>query len=161
MARGNSRIVLVEEVKLRQGNMFSYRHEYDVLLVTTNAMVRKDGALVMGRGAALTATQYWPNLPFHLGRAIQIRPEYGVVVPGGIISGLRIGAFQVKHHWRDEANPDLIMDATLKLKTIAMAFPDAKFALNFPGIGNGKLARETVLPIIERLPDNVDIWERE
>lgn len=139
--------------------MFNYRALYDVLLVTTNAMVRKDGALVMGRGAALEATKLWPNLPYHLGRVIIVRPEYGLVVPGPIVSGPRIGAFQVKHHWREEASPELILYSTLKLKAVATTFPDARFAVNFPGIGNGRLGREVVLPIIEKLPDNVDVWE--
>lgn len=139
--------------------MFNYRHEYEVMFVTTNAMVRKDGALVMGRGAAEAAASLWPLLPYALGKAIKERPEYGLIIPGSLIHGPRIGAFQVKHHWRDEANLPLIMYATLKLKAVASSFPDSTFALNFPGIGNGRLARDVVLPIVLRLPDNVDVWE--
>lgn len=34
-----------------------------------------------------------------------------------------------------------------------------KIHLNFPGIGNGGLKRSNVLPLLERLPDNVKVWE--
>jgi hypothetical protein len=37
--------------------------------------------------------------------------------------------------------------------------PDASVHLNYPGIGNGRLRREDVLPIIALLPDQVTIWE--
>ena len=30
--------------------------------------------------------------------------------------------------------------------------------LNFPGIGNGKLLMEDVLPVIDCLGDNVNVW---
>jgi hypothetical protein len=36
--------------------------------------------------------------------------------------------------------------------------PGVTIAVNFPGIGNGRLRREAVLPIVQ-LPDQVTIWE--
>lgn len=38
--------------------------ENAVYIVTTNSTIRKDGALVMGRGAALEATQSYPGCPW-------------------------------------------------------------------------------------------------
>lgn len=139
--------------------MFSYRHQYDLMFVTTNAMVRKDGALVMGRGAAKEAAEHWPLLPFALGRAIGDDREYGLIVPGSIISGPRIGAFQVKYHWRDKADLMLIHLSADKLRMLAEIFPGSQVALNYPGIGNGQLNKEIVEPLLGFLPDNVDVWE--
>jgi hypothetical protein len=69
----------------------------------------------------------------------------------------RVGFFMVKQHWNDPAHIPTIMRSTAELIEIASQY--VKIDLNFPGIGNGKLKREDVLPIIEQLPDNVHVWE--
>jgi len=40
----------------------------------------------------------------------------------------------------------------------AIAHPDCRIDLNFPGIGNGRLSPDQVLPLIKQLPDNVHVW---
>lgn len=61
----------------------------------------------------------------------------------------------------DRADLDLIRLATGKLYDLLAQTPALKRVdLNFPGIGNGRLNREDVLPIISVLPDKVYIWER-
>lgn len=147
-------------MKLRKGNMFDHVLTYDCILITTNADVRKDGALVMGRGAALEVKKRWPHVPYALGDAIKkIGDPYLLTIPVGISPTIKLGAFQVKHHWMEEAKLDLIAQATIRLKTVAQTFPFMSFALNFPGIGNGKLDRDDVYSLIQHLPDNVDVWE--
>lgn len=145
-------------MKLVKGDLFTFSGEF--LLVTTNSYVKKDGSLVMGRGAAYQAAQLWPDLPFVLGETILEHfgnlSDYNVIIP----KALPVGAFQVKYHWRDGANPQLIKESCDVLSTIARAMPSCKFALNFPGIGNGRLDRDEVLPIIESLPNNVYVYER-
>ena len=37
----------------KYGNMFDHRNEADHLLVTTNSIIKTNGCLVMGAGAAL------------------------------------------------------------------------------------------------------------
>ena len=70
----------------------------------------------------------------------------------------KLGVFQVKRHWADPAELTLIQHATSMLIEWCEEHPDAEVHLNFPGIGNGKLPVESVLPIIEELPDTVNIW---
>lgn len=36
--------------------------------------------------------------------------------------------------------------------------PTVRVALNYPGIGNGRLGIDLVKPIIERLPDQVQLY---
>ena len=55
----------------------------------------------------------------------------------------------------------IIEKATELLNLLAENRPEQRWDINFPGIGNGYLKREDVLKIIENLPDNVYVWERE
>jgi hypothetical protein len=139
------------------GNMFDHVGDYDLFLVTTNSYIKKDGTLVMGRGAAKEAAKKWPHLPKALGDTILPLGTYGVrVTDDHSSSPTRLGAFQVKRHWHDNANLDLIALSCIKLTE----YGEIKIALNFPGIGNGGLDQEKVKPILDRiLPSNIDIWQ--
>lgn len=138
------------------GNMFKASIGLgDSLLVTTNSYIRNDGAVVMGRGAALSAKNKYPDIPYDLGRRITHLGTYGILMPD---RGNFVGAFQVKKHYKDEATVDLIKISTDILVDIASRY-DGMIHLNYPGIGNGKLNREVVQPIIKILPDNVIVWE--
>lgn len=152
---------------LRQGNMFSAAAgKPDVILVTTNAYVKTNGCLVMGRGAALCMMQKYPGIPRIFGDLIRKRFEeaghdsYGLLVAPGIANPM-LGAFQVKHYFKEKAGLDLIRNSTELLHLRASrVWKTLRIFLNFPGIGNGELQREDVLPIIECLPNNVEVWER-
>lgn len=142
------------------GNMLAGIVPGDVYLVTTNSFVRRDGALVMGRGAAKQLALLYPILPFQLGRRIQAScghlGEYNIgVLTNG--SGVSLGAFQVKFNFADEADLELIQRSADELHRIACE--DGRvFHVNFPGIGNGRLSIDDVMPIVETLPDNVNVW---
>jgi len=151
-------------MKIIIGNLWDELGVADIIFVTTNAQLRADGALVMGRGAAKEAIERFPQLPFNLGKkipgAMKNRGAYGLVAdPESTAGKTRIGAFQVKHHWRDEAELLLIKFSTGCLKRWAERYAEKRFALNFPGIGNGRLKEEDVLPLLATLPDNVFIYK--
>lgn len=155
---------------LRKGDMFSLSAgRPDVILVTTNAYVKTNGCLVMGRGAAWCMVQKYPETPRIFGGLISKRVEdYGskIHTPYGILIAPRLtnpmlGAFQVKRFFKDKADLDLIRYSTEFLLTLTKGpWSNCRIFLNFPGIGNGELRREDVLPIIECLPNNVEVWER-
>ena len=75
----------------------------------------------------------------------------------------------VKNHWAEEAKLNIIAESCAALlhglTPRGNKFSNGKYLhtvrvdLNFPGIGNGKLKREDVLPILEKLPDSVHVWE--
>jgi len=142
---------------LKQGNMWDAYEEVTYFIVTTNATVTKDGRLVMGRGIAKQAVEKFPGIDYEIGEELpSLTDEYGRY---GCLIGEPISIFQVKTFWGNPADLGLIEFSTNMLNFIADKHAEATFALNFPGIGNGGLRRELVLPIIQTLPDNVQVWE--
>lgn len=149
----------------KQGNMLAARGA-DVVLFTGNAYVTHDGRLTMGRGAALDVRLTYPGIDYELGSVlVRFRrgrsplPFYGVLLAPDITNP-QIGIFQVKHHWVEPAKEALIVASVDVLRRLARESWKTKIIfLNFPGIGNGRLSRETVLPLLHRLPNNVYVWE--
>jgi hypothetical protein len=128
-----------------------------VYLITTNSIVKRNGAVVMGRGIAKTLRDTYPGIDKKLGEAItSIGNKYGVVIVQ--FKNVPIGAFQVKYHYADDADLDLIQYSVHKLSSIANKHKDLIFKCNFPAIGNGHLKYEDVLPLVEQLPNNVLLY---
>ena len=136
----------------------------DLIIVTANAMLRQDGALVMGRGAAFQATKrYSKEIQFLAGNAI-----HNICGSGGYYGFIeldlstvghdtRLGLLQVKYNWFDTADLGLITQSVSKLTKVATSMPHRIFRVNYPGIGNGRLSVEEVQPILEGLPENVEV----
>jgi len=127
-------------------------------IVTTNSFLSKDKRLVMGRGAAWTLLTRVPDIDSIFGR--MILDTCGHLGTYGLLMYGKYGAAQVKYHFRNKANIDLI--------AFSMAFlaDEAKtnryiYNINYPGIGSGGLSKEEVKPLLDNLPDNVYVWERE
>jgi len=148
-------------MKLAKGDMWSAYDEADWFCITTNATINKNGELVMGRGIALEAKTRFPELARRLGdiftSVADMLPNcwYGLILVDNIV------AFQTKVDWKNQSDLDLIKFSTGLLAEMATEHLNEQFHLNFPGIGNGGLKREDVLPIIQDLPDNVTVWEYE
>lgn len=145
------------------GNLWAY--PADVRVITTNGFVKKDGSAVMGRGCALEAVRgvpgkvgSWPGLPSILGAQIEndgnhvfflgacVTPATGVLV-----------SFPVKHHWRQEADPELIKRSATELIKVVddVSLEDGEVVvMPRPGCGNGGLRWEDVRPILEPILDN-------
>jgi hypothetical protein len=146
----------------KTGDMWTAFDEAALFLLTTNSTIKRNGALVMGRGIARQARDRFPGLDSALGKQIQSacsnQGRYGLLVSPRWPEA-RLGAFQVKRHYSQPASLELIRHSTAMLCTWCTEHPTATVAVNFPGIGNGRLPREDVLPIIMQLPDRVSIWE--
>lgn len=167
------------------GDMFSVFKKTDNFIITTNSYIRKDGAAVLGRGIAkaVTEKQGFSEVAKVLGREIcnssksqgreplteSLEPLYGVLYPSygfifinGYFIGpehyMRIWAFQVKEHFKNPATLMRIKYSTCMLDEYARKKPKERFDMNFPGIGWGHLHPRAVWHIIQRLPDNVNIW---
>ncbi len=114
--------------------------EADAIVITTNGVVRTDGAAVMGRGCAKEAADRFPRLPYLLGDKLR---EFGNV-PHLFIAGYSspLVTLPVKHHWRAPADIALIQRTLPELVHIA---EDSKWeivAMPRPGCGNGQLLWE-------------------
>jgi hypothetical protein len=143
----------------------------DLFLITANSTLKKSShALVMGRGIARQARDRFPGLAEALGQhilnacgspsaSLRTGPgEYGLLISPRWPAA-KLGAFQVKYHYRQPASLELIQHSTTALCDWCTEHPKAAVALNFPGIGNGRLPRTAVLSILQQLPDTVTIWE--
>lgn len=140
---------------LEKGNMWDAFGQ-GIFMITTNPIIKKDGSVVMGRGIALEAKTKYPDLPYHFGLALA-ETKYRKIGMIGTFDNVPIWWFMVKHHWRLPASLDVIKESIELVKYIKST---TRVDLNFPGIGNGKLAKEQVLPLLEELPNNFHIWEK-
>jgi hypothetical protein len=149
-------------LQFRKGDMWLAYDGADLFLITTNSTLRRNGALVMGRGIARQARDRFPGLDLALGREIARRcgnlGEYDLLV-GPRWPAAKLGAFQVKTDFARPASLSLIRRSAATLLAWCERHPHATVHLNFPGIGNGGLARAQVLPLVKSLPDSVCLWE--
>lgn len=125
----------------------------NIYLFTGNPIRRKDGGLVMGRGAAKQLRDSYPGLD-------RVINTDGVLDWTMINPDQWIGWFKVKHHWRDAADLALIQEATSQLTRIATQRPEYRFHINYPGVGNGRVSVDQVEPILVQLPDNIYVYIR-
>lgn len=150
---------------LEKGNMWDVFEETDAFVITTNPIINSRGEVVMGRGIAKEAMERFPSIGKDFAVALDIAGDCFGQAPGvGHIGDYGLNSvpilwFMVKDHWKHHADLRIIKRSMHMLAAGAMYEPCKRFDLNFPGIGNGRLAREDVLPIIEQLPNNVHVWE--
>jgi len=149
---------------LRTGNMFDWASEKpDVLLFCGNSSLTKDGRLVMGKGTALEVKQRFSGIDKKLGTLIGLFPYYGVTYVRDRNYNLDIGSFQTKSDWRKPSNLGLIQHSVEMLLDLAVhpVWLSKQIWMPFPGIGSGGLRREDVLPLLQPLPENVSVWEKQ
>jgi hypothetical protein len=119
------------------------------IVITTNGIVRKDGACVMGRGVARDAALRYPTLPFDLGHLLT---KHGNHVFH--LKRYKIITFPVKHHWREPADLDLIRQSAVELLTDSVTLAPPEIYLVRPGCGNGQLDWEDVRPVLAPILDD-------
>ncbi len=142
----------------KKGDMWSVYDKVHLFCITSNSTIRNDGKLVMGKGIAKQGKDKFPGIDREFGNMIIDGSAYALMI-SSYISDRKIALFQVKYHWTDNADLELIQESSVDLFRFITGWPDCKVALNFPGIGYGGLDRSEVLPIISLLPNNVQIWE--
>lgn len=117
-----------------------------------NQTVNKRGELVMGKGCALEAKKRFPRLPIKI-------PELWKMYGVGVIQLFdeRLFVFVVKDKWQDQAKLQLIEESAKSLNWLAYNNRNETFVLPRPGCGAGGLRWSDVRPLIEFLPDNVQV----
>lgn len=145
-------------MQLVYGNFWEYEADYHV--ITTNGIVRKDGACVMGRGVAAEAKERYPDLPYVLGERIRVVGnvvhDLGAWRRMGDERECHLWSFPVKHHWADEADLELVEKSAIALAGLA-GMTTKTFVLVRPGVGNGRRHWAEVEPLLACLPDNVHV----
>lgn len=148
---------------LEKGDMWSVFPTTDIFMITTNPIIKNNGEVVMGRGIAKEARDRFPTLAKDFGDALKrLHPEIDDNSLGliGIYDNKPIWWFMTKDHWFESATLDRIKNSVFHLRYGFMCLEGARIDLNFPGIGNGNLPREKVLPLLVELPDNIHVWEK-
>ena len=155
----------------KTGDMWSAWDTANLFLLTTNNYLKVNGELAMRRGIALEAKTRDEQIPIYFGRAVkdayeskdgsekQLPIGYGLIIPN-LWPHRKEGLFQTKDHYSESARVEIIQLSTTMLSAWCHAFPDQEVHLNYPGIGLGNLSRDAVLPIINALPNNVNIWSK-
>lgn len=149
-------------VRLCKGNMLSaYGRPNSFFVVTTNALVRRNGALVMGRGAAKTFRDKFPGLDLECGKLVsEFADENNVYGFLPVLSDF--GLFQVKVAYQTPARFYLVELSAKMLKSHVMQYPELTFHINYPGIGNGKLEKTKVKRLLIEIGwqklDNLCVW---
>lgn len=146
------------EVKSLRGDLWQLADEEVpfgkvAVCITTNGDVNRFGQAVMGRGVALEAKTHYPSLAGRLGS--NLRSPHGNIVYLFREEPYDIITFPVKHHWHEEADPELIVRSAHQLEALA-GHSDLAWdviLLPRPGCGNGGLDWADVKPLIDFLDD--------
>lgn len=148
-------------MKIVNGNVFSSRD--DVILVTSNSYVKKNGELVMGKGAALELARKFPWIAKSFGDAVYNITgttncgKYGVI--WDLTTHPTYGIFQTKYHYKNPSDIDLIRySAEELLYHLEGVLKGNTVSINFPGVGCGGLTVQDVLPVVSILPDSVSLY---
>lgn len=137
-------------MKELRGDIFDImQNDYDAFCITTNGVVKKNGACVMGRGIAQTCRDRFKGIDHRLGQRI-LKDGNHVYQLGRYEDG-RILSFPVKHKWNEEADIDLIERSCHELNALVDEKGYTKVLLPRPGCGNGKLKWKDVKPVIESI----------
>lgn len=138
-----------------RGNIWTYPAE--VVLITTNGIVKSNGECVMGRGCAREARDYFPGISLKLAEYLA---QYGNrpfnlghwnTTPSG---QKWVWTFPTKHDWRDNSDLELIATSARHLVQMADKFEVSTIVLPRPGCANGKLSWSVVQPIITDILDD-------
>ena len=139
----------------KTGEMFSAP---GFIIVTTNSFLTSEVKVVMGRGAAWQLKRKIPGIEKTFGK--MILDTCGHLGKYGLMFHGNYGAAQVKYHFKEMADLDLIEFSMIKLSLEAKKDQKTIFNINYPGIGNGRLKESEVKPALRMLPDNVHVWKK-
>lgn len=143
------------------GNHTFDRPPVDAWCITTNGTRKRNGCAVLGAGVAKKAVSIWPELPLQLGVMIKLNGnrlhEFSVPVSmGEAVRGkwlAKLIAFPVKHEWFEQADLSLIRQSAQQLVDLTNSRNWSHVVLPFPGVGNGKLPKDDVRPVISAILD--------
>jgi len=151
--------MILEQSKLHYTAPWSFP---DILLFTGNPVIANHGGIVMGRGAAKQCRDLFPGVDREFAKLLIQTPDANLLFVQ-LAPGKHLGWFKVKHHWQEEADLDLIQQSCQTLEQVIQHEKTCGHNItvhcNFPGIGNGRLTRAQVLPILQQCSDNVVFYE--
>lgn len=135
----------MKEIK---GNIFDQK--VDVVCISTNGSVRKDGRAVMGCGCAADAALLFPGIDLQLGTWIQTVGNHFHYLQYFPERSYTVAAFPVKNAWNDEKADLKLIEQSCK-DLVESLIPGLKVAIPKVGCGAGRRDWETeIKPILEK-----------
>ncbi len=126
-----------------RGNLIDYWHGGNIIGVTTNGFVKRNGCAVMGAGIAKTVRDTIHGIDAELGLRLSQAGNTPI-----FFRGFRFFTFPVKHNWWEQADIDLIRESA---KIIEKNHPGPRIDFPRPGCGNGRLDWNDVKPVLEEV----------
>lgn len=133
-----------------------YTQDWDakeVRLFTGNPIIKSDGSVVMGAGAAKQVRDYYTGIDKAFGTRLKKDRRANIIILRA--NEKMIGWVKVKRHWAESADLRLVQESMIELALRAKKFHDFTFRINYPAIGNGRTDIKLVEPLLQVLPDNV------
>lgn len=146
-------------MKIKKANIWNDFDSLDIICITTNSILKKNGELVMGAGFAKQALNVSNGLAKDFGDKIKLKNLNGGfygIIPSECGKYL---TFQTKLHWMDDSPLKVVTESCLMLKRFSDKNSDKIIGLPYPAINNGGRTKSEIFPIIEILPDNVIVYE--
>ena len=138
---------------MREARMNLWEAEADLRVITTNPIIDRHGAAVMGQGCAREAKERITGLEYHFAKLLR-RHGNRVMRMTKPKKGAALASFPVKHHWREAADPDLIVRSAHQLVALADKFGYSQIVLARPGCGNGRLRWDDIRPLLAGILDD-------
>lgn len=129
----------------------------DILCITTNGCIKKNGNAVMGKGIAKQVADKCEAIPKLLGMYLKrygnrcfnlgkYKTQYGII---------GLATFPTKDNWRSNSNIDIITKSVNEVIKMADKFKWTNIYIPAPGCGCGNLDYEKdVEPILNNLLDD-------
>jgi hypothetical protein len=140
----------------RKGEMFDAP---GVHIVTANSFISDDGTLVMSMGASLAMKTRFPEISRTFGAMIKgycgHLGRYGLMLYGNK------GILQTRCDIQGRMEPELIKYGLKILYSIAEGSPLLAYHLAHPGVSLSKMSIPEIDRLLESLPKNVCIWQKE
>lgn len=130
----------------------------EILCITTNGCIKKNGDAVMGAGIALTANQRF-NLAPDLGKLLAQYKNHvfdmGMRTDSQTGRQVHIVTLPTKNHWKEDSDIDLVEQSIKELADLCNRRGYAKCYMTAPGCALGHLDWETqVKPLVDKYLDD-------
>jgi len=140
----------------------SNEKDVQVIVCTTNNVIKNDGSLVMGVGCAAQFNKEFPFLARNWGLLIQGMAEgghndYHIVVDGPRLWNrdvVYLVGLQTKRHWKDPSDIDLIIESCKRLRDLADILHWQRIICPAFGCGYGGLTWKDVEKKIGKILDD-------
>lgn len=128
----------------------------EAVCVTTNAMIKKDGTAVMGKGIAKEANDRY-DLSKELANRLQANGNhvYMLKIVDNGDKSFKIFSFPTKYDWRDNSDLNLIRQSAIELMSLLDYYAIKRCYLTPPGCANGHLSWDMqVMPMLAPILDD-------